>query len=102
MEDTGLIQKKGAHYEIGVTKIHLSKDSPQIQRHQTNWRMQAIRSIDINDSVDLHYSTIVSMSKADTPKIKEILIKAIEECRSVIRDSKEETIQSICIDFFGI
>jgi uncharacterized protein (TIGR02147 family) len=102
LEETGLIQKKGAHYEIGVTKIHLSKDSPQIQRHHTNWRMQAIRSIDINDSADLHYSTIVSMSKADTPKIKEILIKAIEECRSVIRDSKEEKIQSICIDFFGI
>lgn len=102
LENTGLIQKKGAHYEIGVTKIHLSKDSPQIQRHHTNWRMQAIRSIDINDSADLHYSTIVSMSKVDTPKVKEILIKAIEECREVIRDSKEEKIQSICIDFFGI
>lgn len=102
LEETGLIQRKGAHYEIGVTKIHLSKDSPQIQRHHTNWRMQAIRSIDINDSIDLHYSTVVSMSKADVPRVKEILIKAIEECRSVIRESKEEKIQSICIDYFGV
>lgn len=102
LEETGLIQRKGAHYEIGITKIHLSKDSPQIQRHHTNWRMQAIRSIDINESADLHYSTVVSMSRTDTPKVKEILIKAIEECRSVIRDSKEEKIQSICIDFFGV
>ena len=102
LEETGLIEKKGIHYEIGVTKIHLSKDSPQIQRHHTNWRMQAIRSIDINESADLHYSTVVSLSKSDVPTVKEILIKAIEECRSVIRDSKEEKIQSICIDFFGV
>jgi uncharacterized protein (TIGR02147 family) len=102
LEETGLIQKIGAHYEIGVTKIHLSKDSPQIQRHHANWRMQAIRAIDINDPTDLHYSSIVSMSYSDVPKIKEILIKAIEECRSVVKESKEEKIQSVCIDFFGI
>lgn len=102
LEETGLIQKKGAHYEIGVIRTHLSKDSPQIQRLHTNWRMQAIRSIDINDPSDLHYSTLVSISSADVPRVKEILIKAIEQCRTVIRDSKEEKIQSICIDFFGV
>lgn len=102
LEETGLIAKKGAHYQIGVTKIHLAKDSPQIQRHHTNWRMQAIRSIDINDSSDLHYSTVVSMAHSDVAHVKEILIKAIEECRAVIGDSKEEKIQSICLDFFGV
>ena len=100
LEETALIQLNGAHYEIGITKIHLSKDSPQIQRHHTNWRMQAIRAIDINEAADLHYSTIVSMSRSDIPRVKEVLIKAIEECRLIIRDSKEEKCQSICIDFF--
>jgi len=41
-------------------------------------------------------------AQADVPRIKEILIKSIEECRVVIRESKEEKIQSICIDFFGV
>lgn len=102
LEETGLIQKVGARYEIGVTKIHLSKDSPQIQRHHTNWRMQAINAIDLNQAANLHYSTVVTMSKADIPHVKEILIKSIEECRKVIRDSKEEEVQSICIDFFKV
>lgn len=101
LEETGLIEKKGVNYSIGVTRLHLSKDSPQIQRHHTNWRMQAVRAIDINDPENLHYSTIVSMSKADLSKVKEILIKSIEECRKVIRESKEERVQTICIDFFG-
>ena len=102
LEEAGLIQKKGAHYEIGVTKIYLSKGSPQIQRHHTNWRLQAIRSIEINHNVDFHFSTIVSMAVADVQIVKEILIKAIEQSRAVISESQEEKVQSICIDFFGI
>ena len=102
LEETGLIHKKGAHFEIGVTKIFLSKDSPQIQRHHNNWRIQAIRSIDLNDNADLHYSTVVSMAVADVPRVKELFIKAIEQSRSIIRESKEEKIQSVCLDFFGI
>jgi len=102
LEQAGLVKRKGSHYEIGVTKIHLPKDSPQIQRHHTNWRMRAIHAIDVNESKDLHYSTVVTLSTADVPRIKELLIKAIEDCRLVIRESKEEKIQCICIDFFRI
>ena len=102
LEETGLIDKKGLHYEIGVTKIFIERDSAQIQWHHLNWRMQALKSINLNDNADLHYSVVVSMAKEDVPKVKEILIKAIEQCRLLIHDSKEEKIQSICLDFFGI
>ena len=102
LEETGLIQKQGSHHEVGVTKIFLAKESNLIQRHHTNWRIQAMRSIDINAIEDFHYSSIVSMAKADVPKVKEILIRAIQECSIVVQESKEEKIQSICIDFFGI
>jgi uncharacterized protein (TIGR02147 family) len=102
LEETGLAQKNGPRYEIGVTKIHLSKDSPQIQRHHTNWRMQAINAVDMNRPEDLHYSTVVSMAASDVPQVKEVLIKSIEECRKIIRESKEEKVQTICIDFFGV
>ncbi len=102
LEETGLVKQKNGKYEIGVTRIHLGRESAQIQRHHTNWRMQAIRSIDLNNSEDLHFSTVVSMSIDDVAPVKEILIKAIEDCRKIIRDSKEEKVQSICIDFFGI
>ena len=89
LEETGLSQKKGTHYEIGVTKIFLAKDSNLIQRHHTNWRMQAIRSIDINDIDDFHYSSVITMANADVPRVREIIIKAIEQCRIVTRESKE-------------
>ncbi|MBK25647.1 MAG: hypothetical protein CME70_16740 [Halobacteriovorax sp.] len=102
LEANGLAVQKAGKYEIGLTRIHLDKNSVQIRRHHTNWRNQAITSIDKNDPNDLHYSNALSMSHGDVPKIKEILIKAIEECRVIIRASKEERLQVLTMDFFGI
>ncbi len=99
---TGLAVQKQDRYEIGLTRIHLSKDSVQIRRHHTNWRNQAIQSIDKNDPEDLHYSNALSMSHKDVPRVKEIIIKAIEDCREIIKVSKEERLQILTMDFFGI
>jgi uncharacterized protein (TIGR02147 family) len=99
---TGLAIQKSDRYEIGLTRIHLSKESVQIQRHHTNWRNQAIHSIDKNDPNDMHYSNALSMSHKDVGKVKEILIQAIEECREIIKISKEERLQVLTMDFFGI
>ena len=74
----------------------------QIRRHHTNWRNQAITSIDKNEEEALHYSSVLSMADKDVPKIKEIMIKAIEECREIIKVSKEERLQIITMDFFKI
>lgn len=102
LETTGLAVHKKGKYEIGLTRIHLSKTSVQIRRHHTNWRNQAITSIDKNEEEALHYSSVLSMSDKDVPKIKEIMIKAIEECREIIKVSKEERLQIMTMDFFKI
>ncbi|MFZ4403576.1 MAG: TIGR02147 family protein [Pseudobdellovibrionaceae bacterium] len=102
LEQAGLIARKNGHYVSGVTRLHLPKDSPLIQRQHSNWRLKAIDAISLNRDQDLHYSTVVSMSPSDVPVVKEILIKAIEECRKVIKESKEESLQSICIDLFEV
>ncbi len=99
---TGLALQKGSRYEIGKTRIHLSKDSIPIRRHHSNWRNQALNSIDKNHPADLHYSNVLSMAHKDVPKVKEILIKAIEECREIIKVSKEERVQVMTMDFFAL
>jgi uncharacterized protein (TIGR02147 family) len=102
LSETGLAIQEGSGYIIGKTRIHLSQDSIQIRRHHTNWRNQSISSIDKNNSEDLHYSNVLSMSDKDVPKVKEILIKAIEECREIIKISKEERVQVLTMDFFDL
>mgnify|MGYP000561917378 CR=1 FL=1 len=51
---------------------------------------------------DLHFSNVVSMGKEDIVKVREIFIKAIAEARLIIKDSPEEKLQSICVDFFEV
>lgn len=100
--ETGLVIDAGARFVIGKTRIHLDAQSLQIQRHHYNWRSQAVNSIDRGFKEDLHYSTVASLAREDRPKIKEILIKAIEECRSIIKVSPEEDVHVITIDSFAL
>lgn len=102
LTETGLVREKGGRYEIGTTRIHLDADSLHIRRHHYNWRSQSVISVDRGYKEDLHYSTVVSLSREDRPRVKEILIKAIEECRAIIRDSPEEDIQVITLDSFSL
>lgn len=100
--ETGLVLEHGNRYVIGTTRIHLDADSLQVRRHHYNWRSQSVISVDRGFKEDLHYSNVVSISSADKPRVKEILIKAIEECRAIIRESPEEDIQVITIDSFTL
>jgi uncharacterized protein (TIGR02147 family) len=100
--ETGLARQKGSRYEIGLTRIHLDKTSFLIRRHHTNWRNQAISSIDRNEHGDLHYSNVLSISREDIPRVKEIFVKAVEEAREIIKVSPEEEVQVLTLDFFTL
>lgn len=102
LTDSGLLQKEGNTYTSGSTRIHLSKESPHISRHHTNWRMRAVQAIDMKQASDLHFSNVVSMGEKDIVRVREIFIKAIAEARSIIKDSPEEKLYSICVDFFEV
>jgi uncharacterized protein (TIGR02147 family) len=98
----GLAKIEKGKYRIGKTSLHLGNDSPMISKHHVNWRMRAIQSLDVPHSRDLHYSSVVSLSEKDIPKVRAILVKAIEEVRSIVRDSPEEKVCAYSVDLFGI
>jgi hypothetical protein len=102
LTSVGLVEKKGDHYVQGVTRLFLGKDSPMIKRHHSNWRTRAMHSLDLALDKNLHFSTVVSLSKEDLLIIKEKLVKAIEETRGIIRESKEETVCCFAVDFFDL
>lgn len=74
-----------------------------ISKFHTNWRVQAIRSLDREEfGQDLHYSSAISIAEADFPRIKGMLVKAIEEIKAVIRESEAEAAYSFSLDLFGL
>lgn len=102
LETTNLLKREGSKISIGPTHIHLGKDSDLLNKHLTHWRIRAINSIDTQLKEEVHYSVVMSLSKADVLKCQEIMIQAIEKCNSIVSKSPEETLYCQNIDFFKV
>jgi len=96
----GFAVQKGERFQVGPVSIHLGVGSPNIKKSHTNWRMQAIEALDRDLPHQLHYSSAVTMSRADAPKVREILTRAIEQVRAVVKTSPEEELFCYAVDFF--
>jgi hypothetical protein len=97
---SGLLQQDGDHFLSGTTRIHLGEDSAILHKHHANWRLRALLALEREEENDLHYSSAITISKADAKNIREQLTRAIESAKSVIKDSAEEELYSLCLDFF--
>ncbi|MGK5082506.1 TIGR02147 family protein [Bdellovibrionota bacterium FG-1] len=99
---TGLAEFNKARYQSGQVTLHLTNDSPWLPRYHSNWRLQAIQSLDRPQENQLNYTSVVSMSEEDAPAIRKILIEAIEQVRAVVRKSPEKGAYCYTVDFFTI
>lgn len=102
LESAGLAKKERGEYCTGDARLYLGSDSPLISKLHQNWRLRTMQHLDRAHSDDLHYSTVVTLSKKDSERIRESLVKAISAARDVIQQSKEEKLCSFCVDFFEL
>jgi uncharacterized protein (TIGR02147 family) len=103
LEENSLVKKEGDQYSIGESGFHLAAGSPFLVKHHTNWRIQAIRSLDDMKTEDLHYSSVISCDQKDIPQIKEALLSAVEKVRKIVRESENvDSLMSYSIDMFPV
>ncbi len=98
----GLVTFDSSEYRIGSQSIHLKKASPMISKHHANWRMRAIAALENPSNDDLFFSGPISLSKADAKKLKESILKFLEQNQPMIARSKEEEVHCLSFDFFKI
>lgn len=98
----GLATKAGNKFVTGSAKIHLGKDSPLISKHHANWRMAAIRSFESEVADDLHFSSVFTLTEKDADQVRRILLNAIENSVSLIKEAKEDMTMAMTMDFFKI
>lgn len=98
----GLATQDGGKFKVGSVSLHLGKNSPMIRKHHGNWRVRAIQSMDHLRESDLHYSSVVTVSKADADRVRSIMVKAIEEIREVVKNSKDEGVFAYTFDLFSL
>jgi len=98
----GLAVPQGERFVAGSTLLRIGNDSPHIMKHHTHWRTQALEAIDRENINDLRYSAVVSISRADVRVIKDRILENIKDYLQTIRESREEEVCALCIDFFGL
>lgn len=98
----GLVKNDARGYLPGDVRLHLEHDSPMISKHHSNWRLQAMQSFEHEKAHELHYSGVVSVSHEDLPKIREIMIRTLEQVRAIVKESSEETLYCYALDLFGL
>lgn len=99
--EANLLTLKNGKFGAGVMTTHLSSDSPWIKTHHRNWRMKAIESVGGNQT-DLHYTAPMTLSKQDFLKVKEMLVKTINQVDQVLGPSESETLVCFNIDWFHV
>lgn len=97
-----LAEQKNDQFTTGPEHIHLGHDSSLILRHHTNWRLRALDALALAQPYDLHYSSVVSIAQNDAVELKKLFLQAIENANKRVEAAKEETMFSICLDFFQV
>ncbi|POB13605.1 TIGR02147 family protein [Halobacteriovorax sp. DA5] len=100
--DAGLITNDGDKIKLTSKSFHLGKNSPMIARHHSNWRLRAMESMDRATEDELHYSSVITLSKEDLPKVNGIMVKAIEEIREVVKKTTQEDVFCYTMDLFKV
>ena len=99
---TGLVLQKGDRYLLGGSSIRLGNDSALIIRHHANWRLQATEALERESLTDLHYSGVFTLSMSDVTKIKDLMLEQLKSNLNVVKESKEEEIYVMNLDFFNL
>lgn len=83
--------------------MHLPGDSPLVVQHHTNWRLQALRSIESFQQDNVHFSSIFAVSEEGREEIRETLIATSNKIRKIVQKSdSDDYIMSFCNDFFEL
>jgi uncharacterized protein (TIGR02147 family) len=105
LAESGLVISKGGRFLIGPARMHLGADSSMISKLHANWRLQALQSLERPISTatpDLHYSTVLTLSHEDAKRVRETLLRAIDETERIFRPSPEEVVYCVDIDWFRV
>jgi uncharacterized protein (TIGR02147 family) len=94
-------QSKGLWVPI-PQRFHVSKHSPALRSHLTNWRNMAIHSLDDEREHDLHYSAVISADQATIEKIRLLLLEVVKKSEPIIEGAKDEQVLALNLDFFRL
>lgn len=102
LENFGMVRREGESWRIQNLFTHLAKNSPMNPIQHGNWRSRAVLSSQVPENENLHYTMVQTIGKEDFERIKQQLLKAIDEYRKVADASPSEELICFTLDFFKV
>ena len=97
---SGLCVEKKGRIQMGPKSTHLESGSPLVSRLHANWRLKAIEHYLNLGEHGFAYTGPVSIRKTDAKKIREILVKAIEETSHFSDRDDPDALYCLNLDWF--
>lgn len=102
LTEHGLIASGKSGLKVLKPVLHFDKNSPLLNQYLSHWRLKAIESHQYKVAADLHYSGVISLSLEDFQWARETLSQALSEIIARVKDSRDEKLAVLNIDWFGL
>lgn len=98
-----LLKKSGLLYEMGTQRTFVSKGSPFLKQHHTNWRLRAVERANFISDEEMMFTAPLSISESGFKKVRRELqdwIKHISD--NLVSYGDAERVACLNIDFFRV
>jgi len=100
MFDKGLLVKTNGRIDFGTNVIHVGHDSPYVSKHHSNWRIKAMQEMNQKRAGDLFYSAPMALSHDVLLRVRENLVRFVQETTKEVAASPSEKLACLNIDWF--
>jgi uncharacterized protein (TIGR02147 family) len=98
--DNGLCVSEAGKISYGPASTHVDKESPFVNQHHHNWRLQALRKMESRRPRDVFFTSPMSLSIEAAAIIQKMIPQFIQEVMKISGPSNSETVSCLNIDWF--
>lgn len=102
LEKAKLVERDGKNFSFAGGSVHLPRQSALNTTHQTSRRMQALRSIEMNDEDDVHFSSIFTLDRKTYLEVRKQLRDLIADSHRRIHAGGTDEVYGLCLDLFRV
>lgn len=103
LKELGIVEQKGEKWSLTFKNLHASQKTLFANLHHKNWRYKSSEKLNADEHHNnLHYTSVVSISVEDFLAVRQLLVERINQSQKIVKDSKEEILACITLDWFEI
>lgn len=102
LEKADLVDRDGKNFSFSGASFHLPRTSALNTTHQTSRRLQALRSIELNDEEDVHFSSIFTLDRKTYLELRKQVRDLIADSHRRIHAGGTDEVYGLCLDLFRV